>query len=196
MEGIIGFVLGFLVDFIRSIFAPATTEYVSRLVPSMRRKSNVQQNMLVLEMMKRLKELGKDPELAFSATDDAKNFQKLIEGQREAFVESEVEIIASTHMNQLEMNEEASRRSNVASSQLEQSMRALQASGTLDELQIEELAKSQDAWEVFAEAHASFVAGYFRGGSMAPIIFHGEIERLAILRSAQVRSIQDEFRDL
>tara|TARA_R110002124_G_scaffold65659_2_gene179503 strand:- start:396 stop:650 length:255 start_codon:yes stop_codon:yes gene_type:complete len=82
---------------------PASTEWLNRFLPAARRKANVEENMLTLQVMERLRSLGKDPDLAKHARDDSAWFLSVLTTQQEAFVENAVEVIDSTYMTQLEI---------------------------------------------------------------------------------------------
>lgn len=74
MEWLIGFILGFITDLFRSVFLPASTTWVNRLIPSAQKKENIEENILMLRIMEQLKSLGKDPNIAKHARDDAAQF--------------------------------------------------------------------------------------------------------------------------
>ena len=61
MDWLVGFVLGFFVDLFRSVFMPASTEWINKFIPAARRKANVEENILTFEIMDRLKSLEKTP---------------------------------------------------------------------------------------------------------------------------------------
>jgi hypothetical protein len=71
MEWLGGFVFGFVADLFRSVFMPASTEWINRFIPSARKKANVEENILTLDIMEKWKSLGKDPDLVKHARDDA-----------------------------------------------------------------------------------------------------------------------------
>ena len=124
-----GFVLGFIADAFRSVFMPASTEWINRRIPSARKKVNVEENILTLGIMEKLKSLGKDPDLAKHARDDADQFLSVLTSQLQAFVDNAIEVIDSTYITQTEMNAEAGRRADVAETQMERAVVALKRDG-------------------------------------------------------------------
>ncbi|MEI2686205.1 MAG: lysozyme inhibitor LprI family protein [Cypionkella sp.] len=195
MEWLVGFVLGFFADLFRSVFMPASTEWINKFIPAARRKANVEENILTLEIMDKLKSLGKDPNLAKHARDDAAQFLTVLTSQQEAFVENAIEVIDSTHMTQAEMNVEAGRRANVAQQQMERAIVALKRSGWLEPPQISNLDKAQENWEVYAKAQAEFAAAEFEGGSMAPLVYASELESVTISRTGELNRMFQEMKE-
>lgn len=195
MEWVGGFVLGFVADVFRSVFLPASTKWISRLIPSAREKSNVEDNILTLDIMEKLKSLGKDPELVKQAREDAAKFMSVLTSQKEAFVDNAIEIIDSTYMTQAEMNMEAGRRADVARQQMERAIVALERSGWLNEAQIAALKDAQERWENYARSQANFAALEFEGGSMAPLIFASELESATVSRIGELKRMLEEMRE-
>lgn len=195
MEWLIGFVLGFFADLFRSVFMPASTDWINKFIPAARRKANVEENILTLEIMDKLQSLGKDPNLAKHARDDAAQFLSVLTSQQEAFVENAVEIIDSTYMTQIEMNVEAGRRANVAQQQMERAIVALKRSGWLEPPQISNLDKAQENWGVYAKSQAEFAAAEFEGGSMAPLVYASELESVTISRTGELNRMFQELKE-
>lgn len=193
MEWLIGFILGFVADLFRSVFMPASTEWLNRFLPAARRKANVEENMLTLQVMERLRSLGKDPDLAKHARDDSAQFLSVLTTQQEAFVENAVEVIDSTYMTQLEMNVEAERRAGIARQQMERAIIALERSGWMDERQVANLRVTQKSWEDYAKSQAKFAAAAFDGGSMAPLVFSSELESVTISRTGELKRMLIEM---
>lgn len=194
MEWIAGFVAGFLVDLSRSVFLPATTDWLNKYIPSARKKANVAENALTLEIMSKLKELGKDPALAKHSRDEVGTFTAIVTSQKEAFVNHQVEVVDSTYMTQGEMNEEAVRRADVAERQMKQARIALEKSGLMNEAQLAALERAQDRWQEFARARADVVAAAFEGGTMAPLIWWSEMEAATISRAGELSLLLDDLR--
>lgn len=193
MEWLGGFVLGLIADLFRSVFMPASTEWINRLIPSARKKANVEENILTLNIMEKLKSLGKDPDLVMHARGDAAQFMTVLTSQQEAFVENAIEVIDSTFMTQAEMNEEAGRRADVAKRQLERAVIALERSGWMSEAQNDALKETQRLWEKYAHAQAKFAAAEFEGGSMAGLIFASELESATLSRSGELKRMLEEM---
>ena len=195
MEWLVGFVLGFFADLFRSVFMPASTEWINKFIPAARRKANVEENILTLEIMDKLKSLGKDPNLAKHARDDAAQFLTVLISQQKAFVENAIEVIDSTHMTQAEMNVEAGRRANVAQQQMERAIIGLKRSGWLEPPQISNLVKAQENWEAYAKSQAEFAATEFEGGSMAPLVYASELESVTISRTGELNRMFQEMKE-
>lgn len=195
MEWLIGFILGFFADLFRSVFMPASTEWINRLIPSARKKANVEENTLTLDIMERLKSLGKDPDLVKYARDDATQFMTVLTSQREAFVENALEVIDTTFMTQAEMNMEADRRAKVANKQMERAITALERSGWMSDTQTTALKETQRRWEQYAQAQAEFMAAKFEAGSIAPLIFASELETATVSRTGELKRMLEEMRE-
>lgn len=194
MDWLIGFAAGFLADLFRSVFAPASTEWVSQFIPSARRKVNVTENVLTLDIMEKLKGLGKDPNLVRHSRDDAAQFMHVLTSQQDAFVEHAIEVIDSTYMTQVEMNMEAARRADVARLQMERAIVALERSGWMDAAQAAALDVAQARWKEYALAQAEFSAAEFEGGSMKSLIFSSEMETITLSRIGDLKRMLDELR--
>ncbi len=195
MEWLIGFCLGFIADLIRSVFMPASTEWINRFIPAARKKANVQENILTLDIMDKLKSLGKDPALAKHARDDSAQFLSVLASQQEAFVENAIEIIDSRYMTQTEMNLEADRRADVARQQMERAIVALERSEWVDTVQISALKETQIHWEKYATAQANFAASEYEGGSIAPLIHATELESALVSRTGELKRMLEEMRE-
>ncbi|WP_323037689.1 lysozyme inhibitor LprI family protein [Pararhodobacter sp.] len=195
MDWLVGFVLGFFADLFRSVFMPASTEWINRFIPTARKKANVEENVLTLDIMEKLKSLGKDPALAKHARDDAAQFLAVLNSQQEAFVENAIEIIDSTYMTQVEMNMEAGRRADLARQQMERAIVALERSGWMEASQIAALNQTQANWESYAKAQAEFAAAEFDGGSMAPLVYASELETVTVSRTGELKRMLEEMRE-
>ncbi|MHA7775687.1 lysozyme inhibitor LprI family protein [Roseibium sp. M-1] len=194
MDWLSGFILGFAADLFRSVFMPATTEWLNKFIPSAKKKANVEDNLLILQIMEKLKALGKDPKLAVHARDESTKFLSVLTNQQEAFVDNAVEVIESTYMTQAEMNAEAFRRADVARQQMERAIIALEKSGWLEEKQLLALKDAQENWEQYAKSQAEFAAAEFDGGSMATLIFSSELEAVTISRTGELKRMLQEMR--
>lgn len=195
MDWLVGFVLGFFADLVRSVFMPTSTEWINRFIPTARKKANVEENILTLDIMEKLKSLGKDPALAKHAQDDAAQFLAVLNSQQEAFVENAIEIIDSTYMTQVEMNMEAGRRADVARQQMERAIVALERSGWMEACQVAALKRTQDHWESYAKAQAEFASAEFEGGSMAPLVYASELESVTVSRTGELKRMLEEMRE-
>ncbi|RVG95990.1 lysozyme inhibitor LprI family protein [Sinorhizobium meliloti] len=194
MEWLGGFVLGFIADLFRSVAMPASTEWINRRIPSTRKRANVEENKLTLEIMERLKSLGKNPDLAKHARGDADQFMLVLTSQQQAFVDNAIEVIDSTYMAQAEMNNEAVRRAEVAEKQMERAMVALELSGWMSEAQTAALRETQQRWQEYAESQAAFVAAEHEGGSMAPLIYASELENATVSRTGELKRMLEDMR--
>jgi uncharacterized protein YecT (DUF1311 family) len=196
MQWLGAFVLGFIADLLRSVFMPASTEWFNRLIPSARKKANVKENVLTLDIMEKLRSLGKDPKLVkLLLRDDADKFMNVLASQKDAFVENAIETINSTYMTQAEMNMEAGRRAGIARKQMDRAVAALEHSGWMNEAQSAALKETQDRWETYAQSQARFAAAEFDGGSMAPLIFASELESATVTRTGEIKRMLEEMRE-
>lgn len=193
MEWLVGFVFGIVADLFRSVFMPASTEWVNKFIPAARQKATVEENMLTLQVMEKLKSLGKDPSLAKHVHDNSAQFLSVLTSQQEAFVENAIDVIDSTDITQLEINAEAGRRANVAQQQMERAIIALKRSGWIDKRQIVILDQAQLDWEKYAKSQAEFSTAAFEGGSMAPLVYAGELESVTISRTGELNRMFQEM---
>ena len=195
MDWLWGFILGFVADVFRSVFMPASTDWLNKFIPTARRKANFEENILTLEIMEKLKSLNKDPNLAKFARDDAAQFMNVLTSQQEAFVENAIEVIDSKYLTQTEMNFEAGKRAEAARQQMERALIALGRSGAMSESQSLALKATQELWEQYAKAQAEFSAAAFEGGSMAPMVYDSELEAVTLRRTGEIRAAIEELRD-
>jgi len=195
MEWLFGFALGFVADLVRSVFMPASTEWINHIIPSARKRANAEENMLTLEIMDKLQSLGKDPSLVKHYRGDTEQFMAVLTSQKEAFVENAIEEIDSAYMTQAEMNKEAGRRVDVVQRQLERAIIALERSGWMSDAQAAALKGAQKRWLEYARAQAEFAAAEFEGGSMAPLIYAGELESATLSRTGELKRMLDEMRE-
>ena len=183
MDWLVGFVLGFFADLFRSVFMPTSTEWINRFIPAARKKANVEENIITLDIMEKLKSLGKDPALAKHARDDAAQFLAVLNSQQEAFVENAIEIM------------EAGRRADVARQQMERAIVALEHSGWMKASQVAALKQTQENWESYAESQAEFASAEFEGGSMAPLVYASELESVTVSRTGELKRMLEEMRE-
>lgn len=66
MDWLIAYVAGVATDFVRSVFFPATNKWIYKYIPGLREKENLEESMLVLSIMEKLKILGRDEKLVKS----------------------------------------------------------------------------------------------------------------------------------
>ena len=196
MDWLIGFVLGFVADLFRSVFMPASTDWINRFIPTARRKANVEENILTLDIMAKLKSLGKDPALVKYARDPAAQFLTVLTSQQEAFVENAIEIIGTEIIGtQAKMNVEAGLRADVAQQQMQRAIVALERSGWMEEGQISTLKEAQAHWRKYALAQADFAAAEFKGGTMFPLVYVSELESITVSRTGELKRMQEEMRE-
>lgn len=188
----VGFVLGLIVDAVRSVVAPATPDWLRHFIPSEQRKANLDDNRARLEIMKRLKDLGLDPGLVRQAEKDVEHFISVVTSQQNAFVETQVGKIVEHHQTQLEMNEDAASRAKVASANLERILRQIELARFITDEQKTVLPAAHTAWEEYAKFQAEFTAEAYHGGSMMPLIYHSAMETLIITRTAELQRIYNE----
>lgn len=192
MDWLSGFVIGIIIDAIRSVAAPATTDWLRRFVPSEQKKANLEDNKDRLEIMERLKAIGLDPALVQHADKSFDRFMSAINSQRQAFADVEVESAARHHQTQLEMNEEAASRAKIAHAQMERILKQIELARFIGTEQKEALPIAQAAWETYAKHQAEFAAAAYHGGSIMPLVYHNAIESLTIMRTAELQLMYDE----
>ena len=195
MEWLLGFITGFVADLFRTVFLPGSTRWLSKFVPSAQEKVNIQDNLLILDVMNKLHGMGKDPSLAQHIRESADTFLAAIQSRQDAFIEHAVEIIDSMHMTQLDMNEEAARRAEVARQQMLRAHIALQESGFLVALEIQMLDAAQERFQAYTEAQGDFARAGFHRGSMAPLAYWSQIETARVNRTGELREIFNEMRE-
>jgi len=91
----------------------------------------------------------------------------------------------SHEMTQLEMNEAASLSFKRANEKMENIIAKLKIYHMPSEFA--SLEEAQSVWETYRDKQASFAASQFEGGSMQPMIYSGELERITIERTALLR---------
>lgn len=195
MEWISGFILGILVDAIRSVAAPATTDWIRRFVPSEQRKANIEESRAHLEIRERLAAMGLDPALANHADKSLSRFIAVLDSQKDAFVAVEAENAGGHHQTQLEMNAEAASRAEIAHAQMNRILTQIELARFVTPEQKETLEETQMAWETYAELQARFAAAAYEGGSIMPLVYHSAMEALTITRTAELQLIYDDQKD-
>lgn len=193
MGWLFGFLLGLFTDLARSVFIPASTEWINRRIPWVRKNINIKENALILDMRAKLIEQGLDPELVRHVSKDAEEFMNRLIGQSEAFVENAVEVVGM--ITQLELNGEAAKRAEVAKLQMEHALIALEQSELLSDAQKDALKAAQETWMIYADAQAKFAAAQFERGSMAPMVYSSELESVTISRTGDLNRILEELRE-
>lgn len=101
-------------------------------------------------------------------------------------IEVELQLNNKEFITQVEMNERACHEFNRADDKLKSIIRSLESH--LDKTEIESLRKSQDSWEIFRKKQAEFTEVQYKGGSIQPLIYYSELERLTIERAASLQS--------
>lgn len=193
MDWLFGFLLGFISDLVRSVFLPASTEWLSKFLPASKRKVNREDNILILETMERLTSLGKDPSLAGHIFDSSEHFLSMVTHQREAYVDSQIDLIDTINMTQFEITEEAFRRYEVANRQMQDAFKSIIDTGLLDGLHQEHLETAQLSWEKFRDEQSEYHGLLFIGGSQRPVVQAHELELLTIQRTGQLKEIYEEL---
>lgn len=195
MDWIIAFALGFLTDLSRSVLLPASTRWINRLIPFARSKENIETNIVILDIMGKLKSLGLDPALAVNFRADADKFLGAVTSRQEAFVENAIGAIEDTITTQTELNLESNRRAEIAREQMGHALKALETSGWMEADQIKALQEAQTNWESYATSQAEVAAFGYKGGSMAPLVYNNEIENLAVNRTGELKLMLEDMRE-
>lgn len=89
-------------------------------------------------------------------------------------------------ITQAEMNEQAYQSFKRADAKLRNVLNSIEA--YLDKTELETLKKAQATWEVFREEQAEFASNQYKGGSIQPLIYYSELERLTVERAASIQS--------
>ena len=74
---------------------------------------------------------------------------------------------------------------------LEQSARRLQS--ILDGASLDEFEASQVAWKSYRDKQVAFASGFYRGGSIAPLIRNSEAAALTNARAKDIAAVYVEF---
>jgi uncharacterized protein YecT (DUF1311 family) len=94
-------------------------------------------------------------------------------------------------ITQLEMNRSSYEDFEKAELMLEQAVRRLQS--ILDGASLEELEASQAAWKGYRDKQVAFAGGFYRGGSIAPLIRNSEAAALTYARANEIAAVYDEL---
>lgn len=94
-------------------------------------------------------------------------------------------------ITQLEMNQSSYEDFEKAELILEQSVRRLQS--ILDGASLKELAASQVAWKGYRDKQVAFASGFYRGGSIAPLIRNSEAAALTYARAKEIAAVYNEL---
>jgi uncharacterized protein YecT (DUF1311 family) len=97
-------------------------------------------------------------------------------------------------LTQAEMNARASENLETAKLQMEQVLDELEP--LLDEAEMNALKRAQTAWESYCVEQSEAAAASYRGGSIQPLIFLSELERITVDRTARLQADLDEQRKL
>ncbi|GLC63002.1 hypothetical protein PLESTB_001970000 [Pleodorina starrii] len=96
-------------------------------------------------------------------------------------------------MTQIDMNEEAARRAEVARKQMLRAHIALQESGLVTPLEIKMLDAAQERFQEYTEAQGDFARAGFHRGSMAPLAYWRQIESARVNRAGELRQILEKM---
>ena len=146
----------------------------------------------VLTLHKTLKEAG----LSVEDVDafDAELTRRIAKGAKEDEVAAELAQMAGPGFgeSQAEMNILAGAELNIARAVMNKALEELKMSNCNTEL----ADQSQRAWTRFAEKEARLKASVVEGGSMYPLVYAAELERLTIARIADVREHTEYLRSI
>lgn len=98
-------------------------------------------------------------------------------------------VVAAQAQDQQTMNREAEASAAAADKKLNVVYKKVMA--TLDEEGQAALKKAQRAWLVYRDAEAEFQADAMRGGSAAPLLYAGTLERLTKARILEIEGSLD-----
>lgn len=97
-------------------------------------------------------------------------------------------------LTQFEMNARASDNLETAKIRMEHVLNELEP--LLDQAELAALQKAHTAWESYSVEQAEAAAVSYRGGTIFPLIFLSELERLTVDRTARLQADLDEIRKL
>jgi uncharacterized protein YecT (DUF1311 family) len=92
------------------------------------------------------------------------------------------------------MNERAS--DNLETAKIKMDLVLNELESLLDKTELSALQKAHTAWESYSVEQAEAAAVAYRGGTIFPLIFLSELERLTIERTARLEADLDERRKL
>ncbi len=151
----------------------------------------------LLSISKQMKEQG-------LTSDDLTKLQSALTGKAQAVLKHVQELEKSVKpllekpegvfLSQAEMNIRASNNLDVAKLKMNHVLDELKA--LLDEPESTALLNAQSAWESYCVEQAESAAISSRGGSIYPLIYLSEVERLTVDRTARLQADLDELRKL
>ena len=94
-------------------------------------------------------------------------------------------------ITQLEMNQSSYEDFEKAELAMEQALRRLQS--ILDGASLSELEASQSAWKIYRDKQVAFASGFYRGGSIGPLIRNSEAAALTNARAKDLVAVYDEL---
>jgi len=94
-------------------------------------------------------------------------------------------------ITQAEMNEHAYHSFKRADEKLQNILETMEI--YLDKTELNILKNAHETWEIFRDKQAEFAANQYKGGSIQPLIYYSELERLTIERAASLQSEIDYF---
>jgi uncharacterized protein YecT (DUF1311 family) len=94
---------------------------------------------------------------------------------------------------QAEMNESALETSKAARRNLDQTLASAMSNRDLPDTLKLRIKDSQRHWEMYAEAQAKVVADIYSTGSMQPMVYYTELDRLTIMRAAEIKDLVEFY---
>ena len=140
--------------------------------------------------------MGHDPALARHVEDDAEEFLKRLDDQREALVELEADRLVSEAMTQSDMNMAAGERFREADQNLAEAIERLKRKAHLSENAVAALDEAQSAWEAFRDAQGKFEGlAIAEGGSMQPMVHAMTLADMTVDRTLNIAAKRKDLTD-
>ena len=153
-----------------------------------------------LELAERLLKIDRELKDQRLTTDELRKLQlTLRRGQANTAAPSAtVELIETSTaarpekiITQAELNESSYEDFEVAELEMQQALRRLQS--ILDSESLAELGASQATWKEYRDKQVSFAGGFYRGGSIVPLIRNSEAAALTNARVKDLKAVYEEL---
>ena len=188
---VIGVVIGFSADVLRSVLLPVTTEWLKSFVPFFKKAKIKADNMQYLQIQDSLIRLGKDPALAEKI--DSPEFRVSLAHNVDTSVSMQLSMVDSSNMTQADMNRESLRRAKLSEDMMQGMYEQILNSGRLSDEEVYLLKSSQEAWAAFRDKEVEFLASSYEGGSMQPLIANSAEEYENTARFVTLKNYYEEL---
>ncbi len=153
-----------------------------------------------LELSERLLRVNREMKDQSLTADELHKLQlTLRRGQANTGVQTEtaklIDSKAAVHpqkiVTQLEMSQSSYEDYEKADLEMQQALRRMQA--ILDSMSLDELEASQSAWSAYRNKQVLFASGFYRGGSIVPLIRNSEAAALTNARAKELAAVYEEL---